>query len=86
MPAPDPIEDAIYARADAERKTPGVSFGAIYAFVLNIAHIARGQERQTIVNAATVERPPGMSPECNAGYEAAIMAILRVAVSRSFTH
>lgn len=86
MPAPDPIEDAIHARADAERKLPGVSFGPIYAFVSNIAHIARGQERQTIVNSVTAERPPGMSAEWNAGYEAAVMAILKIAVSRSFTH
>ena len=86
MPAPDPIEDAIYARADAERKTPGVSFGPIYAFVLNVAHIARGQERQTIVNTVTAARPPGMSAEWNAGYEAAVMATLKIAVSRSFTH
>jgi hypothetical protein len=86
MPAPDPIEDAIHARAGAERKTPGVSFAPIYAFVSNIAHIARGQERQTIVNNVTAERPPGMSAEWNAGYEAATMAVVRAAVSRSFTH
>ena len=86
MPAPDPIEDAIHAPADAERKTPGVSFGPIYAFVSNIAHIARGHERQTIVDTVTAARPPGMSADWNAGYEAAVMAILRVAVSRSFTH
>jgi len=67
-------------------KRRAFSFGPVYAFVSNIAHIARGQERQTIVNAVTAERPTGMSPEWNARYEAAIMAILRDAVSRSFTH
>ena len=86
MPVPDPIEDAIHARADAERKTPGVSFAAIHAFVLNIADIARGQERQTLVNTVTAGRPPGMSPEWNAGYEAAVVAVVRAAISRSFTH
>jgi hypothetical protein len=41
---------------------------------------------QAIVNAATAERPPGMSAEWNAGYEAAIMTVVRAAISRSFTH
>lgn len=40
MPVPNPIEDAIHARAEAERQTPGISFAPIYSFVSNIADIA----------------------------------------------
>jgi hypothetical protein len=58
MPAPDPIEDAINARAFAERKTPGVSFAPIYAFVANIAHIARVQARQVFINSLPKAREP----------------------------
>lgn len=86
MPVPDPIEDAINARADAERATPGVSFAPIYAFVSNIAHIARGQERQTVLDAVTAAREPGHSEEWNAGYDAALSAAIRILVERSFTH
>ena len=86
MPAPDPIEDAINARADAERSTPGVSFAPIYAFVSNIAHIARGQERRTILDAVTAAREPGHSEEWNAGYDAALKTAIRILVERSFTH
>ena len=80
------IEDAIYERADAERAMPGVSFVPIYAFVSNIAHIARGQERQTIIDAVTAGREPGHSEEWNAGYDAAVIAAIRILVERSFTH
>ena len=86
MHAPDAIEDAINARADAERQTPGVSFAPIYAFVANIAHIARGQERQTVLDAVTAGREPGHSAEWNAGYDAALRAAIRILVERSFTH
>lgn len=86
MPAPNPIEDAINARADAERAMPGVSFGPIYAFVSNIAHIARGQERQTILDSVIAGREPGRSEEYNAGYDAALRAAIRILVERSFTH
>ena len=80
------IEDAIDARADAERAMPGVSFAPVYAFVSNIAHIARGQERQTIIDAVTAGREPGHSEEWNAGYDAAVTAAIRILVERSFTH
>jgi hypothetical protein len=79
------IEDAINARADAELRTPGVSFAPIYAFVSNIAHIARGQERQAILDALT-PRERGHSEEWNAGHDAAITAVIRILVERSFTH
>jgi hypothetical protein len=84
MPAPDPIEDAINARADAERATPGVSFAPIYAFVSNI--IARGQERQAVLDSLTASREPGHSEEWNAGYDAALRVAIRILVERSFAH
>ena len=80
------IEDAIHARADAERAMPGVSFRPIYAFISNIAHIARGQERQTILDAVVAAREPGHSAEWNAGHDAAISAVIRILVERSLTH
>jgi len=86
MPAPDPIEDAINARADAERLTRGVSFAPIFAFVSSIAHIARGQERQTILDAVVAAREPGHGAEWNAGYDAALRVAIRILVERSFTH
>ena len=64
---------------------PGVSLARIYAFVSNIAHIARGQERQTILDAVVAGREPGHSEEWNAGYDAALMAAIRILVERSFT-
>lgn len=80
------IEDAIHARADAERAMPGVSFAPIYAFVSNIARIARGQERQTILNAVLAGRDVGQTEEWKAGYDAALKAAMRILVERSFTH
>jgi len=80
------VEDAICARADAERNTPGVSFAPVYAFVANIVHIARGQERQTILDAVVAAREPGHSAEWNAGHDAALSAVIRILVERSFTH
>ena len=86
MPTPDPIEDGIDGRADTERKTPGVSFAPIYAFVSNIAHIARGQERQTILDSVLAGRDPKQTGEWKAGYDAALRAAIRILVERSFTH
>jgi hypothetical protein len=80
------IEDAIHARADAERAMPGVSFAPIYAFVSNIAHLARGQERQTILDAVLAGRDPKQTDEWKAGYDAALKAAMRILVERSFTH
>lgn len=85
MPAADPIEHAINARADAERAMRGVSFAPIYAFVANIAHIARGQERQTILDCVLAGRDPKQTDEWKAGYDAALKAAIRIAVTRSFT-
>ena len=76
------IEDAIQVRADAERERPGISFAPIYAFVSNIAQIARGQERQAIIDALP-KREQGRSVEWNAGFDAAVTAFIRILATRS---
>ena len=82
------IEDLIYQRADAERArpTPGLSFAPLYAFMAAIARMARMEERQTILDTLPKDREAGRSADWNAGYDAAMVAIIRAAVTRSFTH
>jgi hypothetical protein len=81
------IEDVIGDIAAEERKRkPSFTFAAIYAFVANAAHIARGQERQVILDAITKEREPGHSDEWNAGFDAALTMAIRILVERSHTH
>jgi hypothetical protein len=81
------IEDIIAETAAEERKrAPAFTFAAIYAFVANAAHSARGQERQVILDAITKARVSGHNKDWNAGYDAAITAVIRVLVERSFTH
>jgi len=83
----DLIEDVIGEIAAEERKRkPSFTFAAIYAFVANAAHIARGQERQVILDAIIKAREPGHSDEWNAGHDAAITAVIRILVERSYTH
>jgi hypothetical protein len=65
---------------------PAFPFAPIYAFVSNIAHIARGQERQAILDAVVAAREPGHSEEWSAGHDAAVPAVIRILVERSFTH
>jgi hypothetical protein len=48
--------------------------------------MARGQERQTILDALTKTRPQGKSTEWYAGYDEAISAAIRILVERSHTH
>ncbi len=81
------VEDVIGRIAEDERKpSPSFTFAAMYQFVANAAHIARGQERQVILNAITKVREPGHSQEWDKGYDAAISAVIRVLVERSHTH
>ena len=80
-------EDVIGETAELERKRkPAFAFAATYQFVGNAAHIARGQERQVILNAITKLREPGHNEDWNAGHDAAISAVIRVLVERSETH
>src|SRR5256714_15017411 len=68
-----PLEDAIYAAIDAEKKRgrTNLSFAPIYAFTAAVAHMARGQERQDIMDARP-KRPSGKGKEWNEGFYAAV--------------
>ena len=47
--------------------------------------MARGQERQAIIDVLPKDSREGKSAEWNDGYNAAIKAIIRVLVERSYT-
>ena len=50
-----------------------------------VAHMARGQERQSIIDALP-RRESGKSKDWNEGFDAAIAGVIAVLVGRSFTH
>jgi hypothetical protein len=79
-----PLEDAIYAaQDDKKRRGPaGLSFAPIFAFTMAVAQMARGQERQEILDSRP-ERPEGKSTEWNEGFDAAVGAFIRLLVTRS---
>jgi hypothetical protein len=68
------VEDLIWRAVEDERKRgpTGLSFAPVYSFVSAVAHMARGQERQTILDALSKTRPGGKSTEWNEGYNEAI--------------
>ena len=77
------LEEIIADIADNERKrAPGFTFIPLYAFVQNAVQIARGQERQAIMDALP-KREEGKSAEWNAGFDAALTAFMRILVTRS---
>jgi len=81
------IEDIVYRATDAERENPPAFFSLcpFYAFLTNALHIARGQERQAIIDALP-KREDGHSNDWNEGHNTAIAAVIRVLVERSYTH
>lgn len=81
------LEDVIGEIADEERKGQRpFTFAAMYQFVANAAHIARGQERQIILDQVVKLRPEeGAAPEAREAFDAAISAVIRVIVGRSIT-
>src|SRR3989440_11974045 len=83
-PVAPPLEEAIYAAIDAEKKRgpTNLSFAPIYAFTAAVAHMARGQERQDIIDARP-KRPSGKSKEWNEGFDAAMSAFIKLLVKRS---
>src|SRR5437868_10542242 len=83
-PVAPPLEDAIYAAIDAEKKRGPInlSFAPIYAFTAAVAHMARGQERQNIIDERP-KRPSGKSREWNEGFDAAMSAFIKLLVKRS---
>src|SRR5881275_1849916 len=86
-PAAPPLEDAIYAAMDAEKKRgpTNLSFAPIYAFAAAVAHMARCQERQDIIDARP-NRPSGKSKEWNEGFDASMSAFIKLLVKRSILH
>jgi hypothetical protein len=82
------VEDLIWRAIEDERKRgpAGLSFAPVYSFVSAVAHMARGQERQTILDALTITRPEGKSADWNEGFNEATSAAIRILVERSHTH
>jgi hypothetical protein len=81
------VEDLIWRAAQDEKKRglAGLSFAPVYAFTAAVVHMARGQERQSIIDA--LPKPEsGKSDEWNAGFDTAIAGVIGVLVGRSFTH
>jgi hypothetical protein len=83
-PVAPPLEHAIHAAVDAEKKRgpANLSFAPIYAFTAAVAHMARGQERQDIMDGRP-KRPSGKSKEWNEGFDAAMSAFIKLLVERS---
>jgi hypothetical protein len=82
------IEELIYrAMDDEKRRGPaGLSFAPVYSFVSAVAHMARGQKRQAIIDALPKDTREEKSADRKDGYNAAITAIIRVLVERSYIH
>lgn len=75
---------AIDTSAHEERAhASGVSFAPFYQFLSTIAHMARMDERQTVLDSVRKAREPGRGESWNAGCDAAMTAIIRVAVERA---
>jgi hypothetical protein len=78
------IEDTIGETAQIERnRAPAFSFAPMYAFLTNAVMIAKGQERQDIMDALPKGKPDGMTPQEAKGYEKAMAAVVRILVQRS---
>jgi hypothetical protein len=82
---PPSVKDLIHRAVLAERKhgPAGVSFAPIYSFTHAVAQMARGQERQDIIDALPKDPNAGKSAEWTDGYNAAMTAVIRVIASRS---
>jgi hypothetical protein len=78
------IEGVIYQHWDEERaRAAAFSFAPMYQFLSAVAHLARMDERQAIVDLVRRRRERGRDKSWNAGYDAALTAIVRAAVERA---
>lgn len=78
------IEDIIAETAQAEcKRAPAFSFAPMYLFVANAVMIAKGQERQDIIDALPKGRPEGLTAEQSKGYDQAMAAVVRLIIQRS---
>ena len=80
-----PIEDIIGDVAAAERKgeQKGFSFAQFYSFMSTAVLMAKGQERQDIIDALPKSKPEGLSAEQSEGYEKAMATVVRILIGRS---
>ncbi len=80
-----PLEDIIGDIAAAERKGKqrGFSFAEFYSFMSTAVLMAKGQERQDIIDALTKDKPKGLSAEQSEGYDKAMAAVVRILIERS---
>jgi hypothetical protein len=81
------VDDVIADIAEAERQVARpFTFAPVYAFAKNLAHIARGQERQAVLDEVAKLRPEeGAAPAAREAFDAAVSAVIRVIVGRSIT-
>lgn len=79
------IEDLIWrAAADECKHGPAaLSFASIYSFTAAVVEMARGQERQAILEAFQQIHPQKKSRDYGEGYEAAFATLMRILVQRS---
>ncbi|MGB9365135.1 MAG: hypothetical protein WCE79_03885 [Xanthobacteraceae bacterium] len=78
------IEDMIDQRWDEERaRATAFSFAPVYQFLSAVAHLARMDERQAIADLARETRQQGRGKNWNAGYDAALTAVIRAAMERA---
>lgn len=80
-----PLEDIIGDIAAAERKGEqrGFSFAQFYSFMSTAVLMAKGQERQDIIDALPKARPEGLTAEQSDGYDKAMALVVRVLIERS---
>jgi hypothetical protein len=80
-----PLEDIISDVAAAERKCEqrGFSFAQFYSFMSTAVLMAKGQERQDIIDALPKDKPEGLSAEQSDGYDKAMAAVVRILIERS---
>ncbi len=79
------VEDLVRRAAEDERRRgpAALSFAPVYSFTAAVIEMARGQERQAILEEFQREQPVRNSAEWGKGYDAAFTALMRVLVRRS---
>jgi hypothetical protein len=79
------VEDLIWLAIEDERKRgpAGLSFAPVYSFVSAVAHMARAQERQSIMDALPKDRPSDKGSDWQEGHDAAVAAVIGILVSRA---
>jgi hypothetical protein len=71
------------AEDERKRGPAALSFAPVYSFTAAVVEMARGEERQAILEAFQREQPLRKSVEWGEGYDAAFTVLIRVLVRRS---